>query len=287
MGTGWHEWPLMIFTVLGQCVVGAFIVVALVLAGVKQEHGVKRTLQIRMSLLWVLMGVAFLASVMHLGSPLRAFNALNRLGASPLSNEIAGGSLFFVLGGFYWLLAVLNKLPQALSKAWLLVTGLVGIGFIGMMGRVYQINTVPTWNMAYTSLSFALTALIGGPLLGYLLLRSANVADRGLVRLLPLVSLLALLISCAAWFSQAAGLSTLQSSVQSASSLVPALGTLLGWRLVFVTVGLGCWIIPLLKQTTPGVLSLAGAWMLVVAGELIGRGIFYGLHMTAGLTYGG
>ncbi|EIA6520627.1 dimethyl sulfoxide reductase anchor subunit, partial [Escherichia coli] len=23
MGNGWHEWPLVIFTVLGQCVVGA------------------------------------------------------------------------------------------------------------------------------------------------------------------------------------------------------------------------------------------------------------------------
>ncbi|MGO0763312.1 DmsC/YnfH family molybdoenzyme membrane anchor subunit, partial [Citrobacter freundii] len=26
MGSGWHEWPLMIFTVFGQCVVGGFIV---------------------------------------------------------------------------------------------------------------------------------------------------------------------------------------------------------------------------------------------------------------------
>ncbi|WP_338151353.1 DmsC/YnfH family molybdoenzyme membrane anchor subunit, partial [Escherichia coli] len=25
MGMGWHEWPLMVFTVLGQCVVGGFI----------------------------------------------------------------------------------------------------------------------------------------------------------------------------------------------------------------------------------------------------------------------
>ncbi|MFG5957991.1 DmsC/YnfH family molybdoenzyme membrane anchor subunit, partial [Salmonella enterica] len=23
MGSGWHEWPLMIFTVFGQCVAGA------------------------------------------------------------------------------------------------------------------------------------------------------------------------------------------------------------------------------------------------------------------------
>ena len=26
MGSGWHEWPLVLFTVLGQCVVGATLV---------------------------------------------------------------------------------------------------------------------------------------------------------------------------------------------------------------------------------------------------------------------
>ncbi|EJK16731.1 anaerobic dimethyl sulfoxide reductase subunit C, partial [Klebsiella pneumoniae subsp. pneumoniae KPNIH21] len=31
----------------------------------------------------------------HLGSPLRAFNSLNRVGASSLSNEIASGRIFF------------------------------------------------------------------------------------------------------------------------------------------------------------------------------------------------
>ena len=31
MGSGWHEWPLVIFTVFGQCVAGGFIVLALAL----------------------------------------------------------------------------------------------------------------------------------------------------------------------------------------------------------------------------------------------------------------
>jgi anaerobic dimethyl sulfoxide reductase subunit C (anchor subunit) len=41
--------------------------------------------------LWVLMGIGFIASTLHLGSPMRAFNSLNRVGASSLSNEIASG----------------------------------------------------------------------------------------------------------------------------------------------------------------------------------------------------
>lgn len=66
------------------------------------------------------MGIGFMASVLHLGSPLRAFNSLNRVGASALSNEIAAGSLFFAVGGFWWLVSVIGKMPQLWAKSgWL------------------------------------------------------------------------------------------------------------------------------------------------------------------------
>lgn len=50
------------------------------------------------------------------------------------------------------------------------------------------------WYTVWTPLSFFLTLFIGGPLLGYLLLRVAGV-DGWALRLLPVVSLLALLVS--------------------------------------------------------------------------------------------
>ncbi len=76
------------------------------------------------------MGIGFLASVMHLGSPLRAFNSLNHIGASALSNEIASGALFFAVGGFWWLLAVLEKMPATLGKVWLAIAMLLGLLFV-------------------------------------------------------------------------------------------------------------------------------------------------------------
>ncbi len=177
MESGWHEWPLVLFTVLGQCVVGGLIVTGLAwFTGLKDE----RPRMVRaMFFLWVLMGIAFLASVMHLGSPLRAFNSLNRLGHSPLSNEIASGSLFFAVGGLWWLVAVLGKMPDALGKIWLIVAMALGVLFIFAMTRVYQINTVPTWHNGYTTLGFFLTAFLGGPLLGALLLAVAGALARG------------------------------------------------------------------------------------------------------------
>lgn len=167
MGSGWHEWPLIIFTVLGQCVVGGFIVLALALIKGDLTREQQQRVVRSMFGLWVLMGVGFIASTLHLGSPMRAFNSLNRVGASSLSNEIASGALFFAVGGIGWLLAVVNKLPAGLRHLWLVITMVLGIIFVWMMVRVYNtIDTVPTWYTVWTPLSFFLTMFIGGPLLG-------------------------------------------------------------------------------------------------------------------------
>lgn len=159
MGSGIHEWPLMFFTTIGQSVAGAFIVMAAVLLSGKLSPELNRKVHYSMFGLWVLMGVGFLLSMMHMGTPLRAFNAFNRLGSSSLSNEIAAGSVFFAAGGFYWLLAVLNKMPAALGKLWLLVVMVLAVVFIYAIPQVYQIATVPTWYTPYTTVHFVLTAL--------------------------------------------------------------------------------------------------------------------------------
>ena len=167
MGNGWHEWPLMIFTVFGQCVAGGFIVMALALMTGNLSREQEQRVVGSMFGLWVLMGIGFIASTMHLGSPLRAFNSLNRVGASSLSNEIASGAIFFAVGGIGWLLAVCKKLPAGLRSLWLIVTMVLGVIFVWMMVRVYNtIDTVPTWYTVWTPLSFFLTLFIGGPLLG-------------------------------------------------------------------------------------------------------------------------
>ena len=286
MGMGWHEWPLMIFTVLGQCVVGGFIVLALALISGRLDNDRTRRVHLSMFFLWVLMGIAFIASVIHLGSPMRAFNSLNRIGESALSNEIASGSVFFAVGGIYWLLAVLNKMSAALGKLWLAVTMVLGLFFVYAMCRVYQIDTVPTWHNGYTTLGFVLTMFIGGPLLGFLLLRAAGVCGCAM-RILPVISGLAVLISVASVAMQGFGLAEIHSSVQQASALIPSFGALLAWRLALLVLGLGCWICPMIKGRAPSVAWLVIGFLLVVASELIGRGMFYGLHMTVGMAIAG
>ncbi|WP_145521570.1 dimethyl sulfoxide reductase anchor subunit family protein [Yersinia aldovae] len=283
MGMGWHEWPLMVFTVLGQCVVGGFIVLGLALIFGGLSRGQQQRVHRSMFALWVLMALAFIASTLHLGSPMRAFNSLNRVGESALSNEIAAGSVFFAVAGFYWLLAILDKMPALLGKIWLVVAMMLGVVFVYAMCRVYSIDTVPTWDNLYTPLGFVLTVFIGGPMLGYLLLQWADINGRAMLQL-PMISVLALIISLASVITQAASLPLIYSSVQQASQLIPDYGTLMVWRLVLLVLGLGCWICPLIRGRTPMTLGMIFAMLLIIVAELIGRGVFYGLHMTVGMT---
>ncbi|EBB5626471.1 dimethyl sulfoxide reductase anchor subunit [Salmonella enterica] len=277
MGSGWHEWPLMIFTVFGQCVAGGFIVLALALMKGDLRAETQQRVIACMFGLWVLMGIGFIASMLHLGSPMRAFNSLNRVGASALSNEIASGSVFFAVGGIGWL-------PPALRTLWLIITMVLGVVFVWMMVRVYNsIDTVPTWYSVWTPLGFFLTLFMGGPLLGYLLLRIAGV-NGWAMRLLPAVSVLALVVIAIMVAMQGAELATIHSSIQQASALVPDYGSLMAWRMVLLAAALCCWIVPQLKGYQPAVPLLSVAFILMLAGELIGRGVFYGLHMTVGMA---
>ncbi|HBV7986991.1 dimethyl sulfoxide reductase anchor subunit family protein [Citrobacter freundii] len=284
MGNGWHEWPLVLFTVLGQCVAGALIVSGYGWLTTKDD-AVKQRIVRSMFFLWLVMGIAFLASVMHLGSPLRAFNSLNRIGASPLSNEIASGSLFFAVGGLWWLVAFLGKMPATLGKIWLLLSMLLGLVFVYAMTNVYQIDTVPTWYNGYTTLAFFMTMLLSGPLFAALLLRAAGVSCSP-ARFAG-ISVLALLVTVAVVVLQGLSLGEIHSSVQNAGALVPDYASLQVWRIFLLVAGLGCWICPLVRRKEPSVGGLALGLVSVLAGEIIGRGLFYGLHMTVGMAVAG
>ena len=285
MGSGWQEWPLVLFTVLGQSVVGGLIVTGLGWIAFDNNPAAQRRVVRSMFFLWVIMGLAFVASILHLGSPWRALNSLNRLGQSALSNEIASGSLFFAIGGLWWLLSFLHKMPELLAKSVLLISIIAGLGFVWAMTRVYQIDTVPTWHNGYTTLGFFLTVVLTGPLLGAILLRQANVSFSG--SRFATLSVIALLVAFIASFAQATSLAGIHSSVQQATALLPNFAQWQTVRMVLLVLGLGCWVCPLVRRKNPSFSGLLTGWVLVILGELIGRGLFYGLHMTVGMAVAG
>lgn len=123
---------------------------------------------------------------------------------------------------------------------------------------------------------------MGGSLLGYLLLRIAGV-NGWAMRLLPAVSVLALVVIAIMVAMQGAELATIHSSIQQASALVPDYGSLMAgvWCCCGGVVLLDCATVK--RVSTCGTVALCRLHS-DAGGELIGRGVFYGLHMTVGMA---
>ncbi|MDH2999802.1 hypothetical protein A1D23_06805 [Chelonobacter oris] len=285
MNAGLHELPLVFFTVLAQSAVGATMMTAVYLLCGKspspQRYRVVRLFFIPL----LLLGLGFAASVLHLGSPWRAFNALNRIGSSALSNEIAAGAVFFLLTGIYWLLHMLKKMPVVLDKIWLLLLMISGIVFIYTMSSVYLISTVPTWNNGYTAAAFMLTAVIAGFTLAYALLRFGGVEPASLRPVLWLL-LLALLLSVLLAILQVFSLADIQTSVQKATALIPHYSQMVMLKIMLLFAGLGL-LYYSVRNPRLTALLLCSSVALMLAAELLGRILFYGLHMTSGTAIAG
>lgn len=101
------------------------------------------------------------------------------------------------------------------------------------------------------------------------------------------ISGLALVACVAVILLQGLSLATLHSSVQQASHLAPNYGMLQVWRIVLLAAGLGCWLCPLIRRREPHTMGLLLGVGRVLVGEIIGRGLFYGLHMTTGMAVAG
>ncbi|BFU61141.1 MULTISPECIES: DmsC/YnfH family molybdoenzyme membrane anchor subunit [Rodentibacter] len=278
MNAGLDELPLVFFTVLTQSAVGAWLVFSVVLAGTKSEKS-RAYIHKAIFVILLFLGLGFLASMMHLGSPMRAFNALNRLGESMISNEIASGVLFFALAGFYWLLALTGKIPIALGNFWRILTAIIGMVFMYMMDQVYHIVSVPTWHTSLTSWSFYLTVALGGLVLAYALLIPNQQREYHL-NLVPSLFAFALLLTAVVALYQGFRLQNIHSAIQHAVELVPNYAVMTAVRLCLLAIA----VFILFRTKHTGLLAFAV--ILTLLAEGIGRVLFYGLHMTSGMAIG-
>lgn len=115
-------------------------------------------------------------------------------------------------------------------------------------------------------MGFFLTMFMGGPLLGYLLLSLAGV-DGWAMRLLPAISVLALVVSGVMSVMQGTELATIHSSVQQAAALVPDYGALMSRGSCF-------YCCPVLVDcTTAKRLSACGSATIRLIHSASGRGI--------------
>ncbi|MEZ9702282.1 dimethyl sulfoxide reductase anchor subunit family protein [Vibrio sp. 10N.261.46.E12] len=278
-----HEWSLIFFTVLAQTAVGGYLLIgarALVLG-----HGEEKlnSYKVPMFILWALMGLGFMFSTTHLGSPLRAFNAFNQLGSAWLSNEVFFGAAFFAVGGLQWLLSVVKKGGVAIQKALMVGAMVLGVIFMYAMINVYMINTVPTWDNIYTPLSFIMTMVVGGLLLSQFVIVFANDSRFTVDRNITMLAIIAVAISLLVTVGKLNLIGEIQTSAAKASELVDGLGSYVILQVALLMASLLIWILPMLNKAKVNPVNLSLALVLFLASELIGRGLFYSLHMTSGL----
>ncbi|MDN3714897.1 dimethyl sulfoxide reductase anchor subunit [Vibrio breoganii] len=278
-----HEWSLIFFTVLAQTAVGGYLLVSARALAKGYDEDKINSYKVPMFFLWAIMGIGFLFSTTHLGSPLRAFNAFNMLGSAWLSNEVFFGAAFFTVGGLQWLLSVLKKGGAGVQKLLMLVAMALGIIFMYSMIRVYMIDTVPTWNNIYTPMSFVMTIVVTGLLFSQWVIVFANDSKFTVDRNIAILAVIAIGISLLATVGKMTLIGDIQSSVVKASELVDGLGFYLLLQVALLVFGLLIWIMPLINKASVNPINLGVALVLIWVSELIGRGLFYSLHMTTGL----
>jgi anaerobic dimethyl sulfoxide reductase subunit C len=281
---GWGEWPLMIFTVTAQAATGAFwwCCVALLAGGLPPDQVAQ--LERLMVVIWAMIVAAFAAAAFHLGSPLRGINASFRFGRSAFSNEVVFGSAFVGLGFLGWLMSTFGVGSASVQIVVLALALLCSFAFLASMTAFYMMPTVPTWNTPLTPAAYVLTTIIGGSTVAAPIFAAAGITQPAFLLNGPVaVVCVALVAAMAVTLLQSALLARIHSSIREASALSPHYGALMSLRFVILFSALGLWLLDLLGSEPVSVGTGISCIILVMIGEMVGRGVHYGLHMTVGL----
>jgi DMSO reductase anchor subunit len=279
------EWPLVVFTLLGQMAVGVFLCfhVPFLVRGRAPSPGWFVTSLAVLALVAVLVGMAALVSLLHLRHPWRARFVLSNLRTSWLSREILFEILFLGLVVLSGWLAWLRSASPGLEAGLLAAGGLAGALFLVSMIKLYTLPTLPAWRGLYTPVSFLLTTLVLGALATELVVR--GVAGPGVfgVALVPvslaLVGLEIVMTALAAPGQGACGrrpgpsLRPVEAAGRSLHEL--RIGLLAG-GLALLGLDLASGANDIMNESGWGA-PLVLAFILILAGETAGRLHFYGL----------
>lgn len=270
------EWVLVIFTVALQAAVGLLFWTAVTKARQK-EFELKSPVVVAV----VLTAVAMVASLGHLGTPLRAFNALFNFGSSWLSREIVLTAAFLAVSAGAWYLERRGA-DEGTKKASYWLAAVVGVCAIISMAMVYIRTVIPAWGTWYTMVDFFLTSFIlGGSLL--LVLARANKETLTAVAGITDGIMALVLLYAALTIPYLAGLSSGNGAAAASAALLAGrfrVLLVLKWLLVFAGAMLGL-VAKRDQEKAPGYLS----WALVVlaVGFVAGRYLFYATGVATGI----
>ncbi len=278
-----EEWPLMMFTLISQLAIGSFILLVFVrtILNKKDAQAAKRLTNFGFLAVGPLMALALIFSLFHLGTPMGAYRSILNLGSSWLSREILTAGGFFVL----WFVSFRGYQKENAGNTLGWITSLVGLVAIFSMASIYGNSVRPAWDnintyVGFYGTTFALGSLGAASFIAYG--AKGNVLSEDTIALLKRVSL----VAAVAVILPLIYLPVFVSSLGSGGSAAQASGQLLAGSYAFTLVargvlsliGAGLLYFGLGKATTTKLIPtnlIYLAFIMVVAGEFIGRYVFY------------
>lgn len=280
------DWSLILYTLCLQAAAGIFVVSRLRVLGTSE-----RSVRLRcLPLAGVLGVVGILASLTHLGSPLRAYMTMNNVGSSWLSREI----LFTVLFGVAWAICLIAEYWQvnglAARDSFGGVAILTALGMVYSMSMIYRTTVVPSWTHLSTTVSFFATAgLIGAGAVLVRELLAKEKAERWItplaVTVLVLMGIQTVTVATHLVYLGGAGPEAQRTAVLLMGPWLPWLWLRLGLLVLGAAILMAwAWQRWATAKAVQAVLPLAGASLAVMAlGELLGRMLFFTTRIQIGL----
>jgi DMSO reductase anchor subunit len=279
-----QELPLAIFTTLAPIGAGAFVLLALAFALKEFSAEQLKKIDKLTAIPLILVIIGFAAAFIHLADPLHAPWALSGIGSSPLSNEIAVGSLFVVVSVVYWVLACMGKLDNGARKPYAIVLAVVAVIFACFTGLAYYVDTIASWATIALPVSIIGFSLAGGALLGSLIVSCAVGDGGGLSKIgksaiiLIMIGAVLGIIGACGQYAVAAGILT---PMTNGAAMASAVTGYLVAAIVLIVLGAAAGIYALAKGFKTGM--LASGFILIIVAVFIARLVFYALRISVGL----
>ncbi len=272
------EWSLIIFSLLVQAGIGAFLLATLLKTKL-DEYNSGLFLKVGYTAV-VITGIGMLASLIHLGKPFRALNSLvNLFGSSWLSKEIFFTAAFLGLVIVSVFLERSQKGSLSVRKGINWIASITGLVAIYAMAMLYMDTIIPAWQSMNTMISFYSNALIVGAVILLFLFHiyKNTEKDNKTTTVIMLAALGAAMLELVFVPGYLAGLSGGAQAAQSSSNLLANdYIIMLALRWLLLLAGL----FTLLLQRSFGRFSkinglVYSALVLIVSGQVIGRFLFY------------
>ena len=272
-----EHFALTLFSICIQAAVGIMLFVAV--GRLMNKEGVFKNAVITAAGLGI---IGMLASLLHLGRPLSAMNALFQFGSSWLSREIWFTAIFV---GLTVVAAVLLYVkPQAAGAVTGLSAGAALVGLIDAfaMAKIYSSASVPVWQGAATTIEFYAAALSMGAML-FLVLSGKEAGKLKKIVALTVAAVVAVQVAVVVpyFISLGAGTGTaLQASLMILGSLKTAVA--IKWLFILAGAGLVLWLAKdELSKSVSG--AVAGGAALILVGQVVGRYVFYAAMVVSGV----